>query len=130
MQQFKINEAGFKKFKKRWLTITVPIMSVVVIIITLTNTFSGKTVDTGYLLIVFPIVVIFLGFNMYRGFRKQKKFLASYSVTLTDNEIIREQMNTPPLTINFMEIKEIAKTEKGAFIIKGLTRADVIGIPQ
>jgi hypothetical protein len=52
--------------------------------------------------------------------------LLSYSVTISDDDITREQFDTPPLTINFMEIKEIIKAKKGNLIIKGRTRTDVI----
>jgi hypothetical protein len=74
-------------------------------------------------------MLILIGFSYYRGLKKQKRLLMSYTVTLSDNEIIREQLNTPSLTINFMEIKEIIKSEKGNFTIKGVSRQDVIYIP-
>jgi hypothetical protein len=62
------------------------------------------------------------------SFRKQKKFLLSYSVTVSDEGVTREQLNTPPLSISFMEIKEIIKTPKGGFMVKGIDRTDVIHI--
>ena len=75
---------------------------------------------------IFPII---FGFGTYRTLKRQKQFLMSYSVTISDNEITREQMKTPPLTISFMEIKEIVKFEKGSFVVKGASRTDIIHIP-
>jgi hypothetical protein len=70
------------------------------------------------------------GFNIYRSFKKQKKFLQSYCVTISEEGVTREQWNTPPLSISSLEIREIIKTKKGSFMIKGLGRTDVIYIPR
>jgi len=72
------------------------------------------------------LLPVLFGFNLFRTLKKQNRFLQSYTLTLSEEGITREQLNTPPLFISFMEIKEIVKTKKGGFIIKGLTRADVI----
>src|SRR6185437_5648800 len=71
-----------------------------------------------------------LSFQIPRILRRQKKMVMSYTINLSDHEITREQVDTRPLTINFMEIKEITKTRKGHFMIKGLTRTDYIVIPN
>jgi len=59
------------------------------------------------------------------GQRHNNHLINSFS----KSDIIREQLNTAPLTIHFMEIKEILKSKKGGFMIKGRTRTDVICIP-
>ena len=129
MQQFKISEAGIKKFRKRWLIMVVPLLAVVLALVVIINISRTKNTDVNTLPIVLPFVAVLLGFSFYRSFRKQKKFLLSYSVTISDDGVTREQMNTPPLSISFMEIREIIKTQKGGFMIKGIDRTDVIYIP-
>ena len=129
MQQFKISEAGIKKFRKRLLIMVVPLAVVVAGLIIITNISRAKNTDVNTLPFVLPFVAALLGFSFYRSFRKQKKFLLSYSVTISEEGITREQMDTPPLSISFMEIREIIKTEKGGFMIKGIDRTDVIHIP-
>ena len=128
-QQFKIGEEGYKKFRKRWFTIIIPLFTVVLVVIILINSLSPANGEINTLPFVFPVILIFFGFSLSRGLRKQKKLLLSYSVTVSDNEITREQLNTQRLSISFMEIKEIIKSEKGNFTIKGVGRTDVIHIP-
>ena len=126
MQQFRVSEAGFKKLRRRMLLITIPFMVIVVVIFLVTNIFGSKHDADNTWLYILPIFPIMFGISSYRSMKKQKQFLASYRVTISDNEITREQMNTPPLTINFMEIKEIIKSEKGHFTIKGAGSKDII----
>ena len=128
MQQFKISEESYKKMRKKWFSIGIPIGAAIAAIIIVINmsTFRGEQSGT---LISLPIFLIVMGFSVYRNLKKQKQFALSYSITISDSEILREQMNTPPLTINFMEIKEIIKNEKGSFTIKGRTRTDIIYVP-
>ena len=127
MQQFKISEAGHKKARKRMFTIVIPMLVIVVVVIAVLNGIGSKTPnDVDTLPFVLPVILIIYGYSLFRTFRKQNKFLNSYTLTLSEEGITREQLNTPPLSISFMEIKEIVKTKKGGFIIKGLTRTDVI----
>jgi hypothetical protein len=107
----------------------VPLAVVVAGLVIITNISRAQNTDVNTLPIVLPFVAALLGFSFYRSFRKQKKFLLSYSVTISEEGITREQMDTPPLSISFMEIREIIKTEKGGFMIKGIDRTDVIHIP-
>jgi hypothetical protein len=125
MQEFKISEAGFKKLKRRMTFMTVIPMIIVVAVYLLINTVGSQHNNDNTWLYVLPIFPIMFGISSYRSMKKQKKFLETYKVTISDNEITREQMNTLPMTINFMEIKEIIKSEKGHFTIKGTGR-DII----
>jgi hypothetical protein len=128
MQQFKISEEGYKKMRKKWLIFGLPIAAAIAAIIIVIN-ISNSIVDQSGTLISLPIFLAVMGFSVYRNLKKQKQFALSYSITISDSEISREQTNTPPLSINFMEIKEIVKTEKGGFTIKGRTRTDIIYVP-
>lgn len=131
MQQFKIGESGIKKFRKRFLTIIIPLVVVFIGIMTVTTMHSAEPAGTdNTFLFVLPIVAAYLGFIFYRSFRKQLKFLRSYSLTVTDGEITREQLDTPPLTISFMAVKEIVKTKKGVYFVRGLDRTELIMIPN
>jgi hypothetical protein len=126
MQEFRISEAGFKKLKRRMLLLSIIPLVIVVTIFSLTNMLGGRHDTDNTWLYVLPLFPIMLGISSYRSIKKQKKFLETYKVTISDNEITREQLNTPPLTISFMEIKEIIKSEKGHFTIKGAGSRDII----
>lgn len=108
----------------------IPLVAAVTLIFVFVSIFSNSrgSDDTWlYIVGIFPVIY---GFGIYRGLKKQKRFLMNYSVTIAGNEITREQMNTPPLTISFMEIKEIIKSEKGNFTIRGASKKDIILIPH
>jgi len=128
MQEFRISEAGFKKLKRRMLLLSIIPLVIVVTIFSLTNMLGGKHDTDNSWLYALPIIAILFGISSYRSSKKQKKFLETYKVTISDNEITREQMNTRPLTISFMEIKEIIKSAKGHFTIKGAGSRDIIYI--
>lgn len=129
MKQYFIGEEGMKKFKKRYYNIFLPIVAGGAAIYLTINLMSTHNSDGITPLIIAAAVLAYLGFAMTRVFKKQKKMLQSYRLTITENEIIREQMNTPPLTVNFMEVKEIMKTRRGSFIVRGVSRTDLIQIP-
>jgi hypothetical protein len=128
MQQFKMGEDAYKILRKRWLTTIFPMAALAAAIGVTIQMASGQS-DKYALLFVIPIVGGMIGLNIYRTLKRQKKFLSVFSVTISDDQITREQLNSPPLSISFMEIKEITKTKKGSFIIRGLHRNDVIQIP-
>jgi hypothetical protein len=129
MQQFRLSEKGYKQLRKKSLRVTIPLFIVILAAASLiTNGTSGNE-DVGTSFFVIPFVAIILGFSLYRGLGKQKELWMSYSVTISNDGITREQVNTRPLSISFMEIKEIIKSEKGNFTIKGAGRTDVILIP-
>jgi len=129
MNQYLIGEEGIKKFRRRYFNILLPIVAGGAVIYLTINLMSTHNSDGITPIIITVAMISYLGFMLMRTFKKQKQMLQSYRLTITDNEIIREQMNTPPLTINFMEVKEIMKTKKGSFIVRGVSRTDLIQIP-
>jgi len=132
MQVFKINQDGFKEIRKGSLLRTIPlllIVSIVGIAIPYVNS-GGEGFDLNVLLIIIPIVIISAGFGLYRGINRQKKLYDSYTLTISNNLITREQINTPTVSIYFNEIKEIIKNKNGSFTIKGRDAGDLILIPK
>ena len=130
MQQFRMNKDGYKKFARKWLIMSTAMMVIITTIIVATNVYSANPGDVNVLPYVVPFLAVIFSFNIYRSFKKQKKFLQSYCVTISEDGVTREQMNTPPLSISSLEIREIIKTKKGSFIIKGVGRTDMIYIPH
>ena len=132
MQEFRISEAQFKKYQRRLLTYYIPFLVLVIAGVTVYNSYSTSTKGGDFAVwpILLPIFVLYFGFMVYRTIRRQRRLLMSYRIIIDDREITREQDKTPTISISFMEIKEIIKTRKGAFLVKGLNRTDVIGIPK
>lgn len=132
MQTFKIRQDGFKEIKKQMLIRTIPIMLIAGtfgILISSINS-KDKATDVNVMPFVIPLIAVSIGIGFYRGMNRQKALFDSYTLTITNNLITREQLNTPTISIYFNEIKEIVKNKNGSFIIKGRDATDLIGIPS
>lgn len=131
MQTFKIRHDGFKEIRKKSLVRTVPLLIVagaVGIAISTINSKQEET-DVNVLPFVIPFAALALGFGIYRGTSRQKALVDSYTLTITNTLITREQLNTPTVTIYFNDIKEIAKHKNGSFTIRGKGASDLVAIP-
>lgn len=131
MQIFRIRPDGFKEIKKKLLIRAVPLMVITAafgVTISTINS-NAKDTDVNVLPFVIPTVAIALGIGIYRGINRQKTLFDSYTLTITNNLISREQLNTPVISIYFSEIKEIVRHKNGSLTIKGKEATDLIGIP-
>lgn len=132
MQTFKIRQDGFKEIKKQMLVRVVPIILIAVIVgivVSFINS-KDKATDINILPIIIPFFALVVGFSLYRGVNRQKVLFDSYTLTITNNLITREQLNTPTISIYFNDIKEITKHKNGSFTIKGKDTTDLIGVPS
>jgi len=128
MQTFKIRQGGFKEIRRAMLIRTIPIL---VIVLTFGITIASKSLNyTEILPYYIPFIVVLLVFGIYRGVNRQKSLFDSYTLTVTNNLISREQANTQTISIYFNDIKEISKHKNGSFTIKGKDRSDIIAIPS
>ncbi len=112
------------------LTIFVPGIAIMITVIAVVDSNSTRSGDFPIWLIIVPVFLLYFSFVIYRTLRRQRRILMSYTLTVTDSGITREQDSTPTISISFMEVKEIIKTRKGAFLVKGLDRKDLIFIPR
>ena len=131
MQIFKIKHDGFKEIRMKMLLRSIPVLllaGAVGIIISTINSKENAN-DLNVLIITIPVTLVALGLGLYVGLKRQRALLESYTVTITDNLITREQHNTPTISIYFNEIKEIVKHKNGSFTIQGKETVDLIGIP-
>lgn len=76
-----------------------------------------------YLLI---LLLATLGFGIYRGVVRQRRLFESYTLTIDDDSIQREQLNTATVKIPSEEVAEVLKLQTGGFVIKGRNRTDLI----
>lgn len=131
MQVFKIRQNGFKEIRKKILLRLIPTLIIAVAVGITISTINSKQKenDVSILPIFIPIMTAVMGFGLYRGLNRQKALFESYTLTITNNLITREQLNTPTISIYFNDIVEIAKNKNGSFTIKGKVAADLIGIP-
>jgi hypothetical protein len=146
MHSFRIRPDGFKDARKRMLLWTIPAVilglgvgSMSVWVNTDTRSSAVKPAyvtdyanDPLDYIVYLPIVVFIavLGFGMYRGLKRMKKLFGSYELSITDNLISREQLNTPTISIYINEVQEIVKRRRGGYFIKGEKASDLIIVPK
>jgi hypothetical protein len=130
METYIVSRDAYKRLLRKRLTILIPAMAVIMLGLIGLSLYTSRSSDGVYNAVSTPLILAVIGFIYYRSIRKQIQLVHSYSLTLSDSEITREQKSTPTITINFMEIKEIQKTNKGGFIIKGRTARDIIYVPN
>ena len=128
MQVFRISEQQYRKFRRRLLAIYIPLFAIAITVIAVTEFITAASGGFPIGLIIVPFMLIYFSFVIYRTLRRQRRIMMSYTLTITDSGITREQDNTPTISISFMEVREIIKTRKGAFLIKGVDRKDLIYI--
>jgi hypothetical protein len=133
MPDYRIRPGGFKEIKKRMigrLLVMIFIVAPLGISIALFNTDKEKQ---QYNYISIPIIIVLLiivfFYTIRRSVKKQKKLMDSYTLVLSENMITRYQLNTPTISLYHNELKEISKTSKGIFVIKGRHTEDVIFVP-
>ena len=130
MQQFKLNPDGFKELRSRSLIRTIPIMLIAGVAGTfMSNNRNPEASNINVLLFVILTMLISLGIGLYIGVKRQGKLFESYTLTINNNLIIREQLNTPTISLYRKEVSEITKANNGSILIKGKNPSDLIIIP-
>ena len=131
-EEFQIIENGFTEIKKAILIKTIPIAVLAMgtgLLISHFNT-NGETSNINVLPFVIPIIIGALVIGLLKGINRQKELFESYKLTLNTNEIIREQLNTPTISIPHNEIKSISRNSKGILTIVGNSSTNVISVPS
>lgn len=129
LQEFKINTEGYKTiFRRRMITYLVALGLVVVVVITM-NTGGEKGSDWLFILPYLAIMAAIIGSGYVRARKRLRTFFESYTLSVTDTCIIREQHNTPPIMIYFPDIREIVKFRNGTIVIRGRSQVDTIFVP-
>lgn len=132
MKQFKIRPEAFTEIRKQLLLRVLPVAVIAVAAgITIGSINSkNKETNTSVLPFVIPLVVVAVGSGLFRSIHRQKALLCSFNLTITNNMISREQLNTPTVSIYQSELREIVKNKNAGFTVKGKEATDVIYIPR
>lgn len=131
MQVFKIRQNGFKEIQKQSLQKSILLMLIAITAGIFMSLFNAKpdVEKANVLPVIIPILIIAAGYGLYRGLKRQKGIFESYTLTVTNNLITREQLNTPTVSLYLNEVKEIVKNKNNSFTIKGKNANDIILIP-
>lgn len=128
MVQFTTRKDSFGEVRKRLLTahiLGLSLGAVLVLSLFLTSTVQPDDSLVFTLALLIPCFV----FASWHTIRRQKRMFESYRLTITEDAVIREQVNTPSITIPRSKVKEIFRTASGVICIVGDSQLNVIGVP-
>jgi hypothetical protein len=128
---FTIRTNGFNEIKKQLIIKSLPLLLISMsfgLAIVFFNTEDKQNLIT-ILPFMIPILLFALGYGIFIGIKRQKMLFQTYKLIFTENNVIREQINTPSINIQFIDIKSISKDKKGGFTIKGKKATETILIP-
>lgn len=128
---FKIKESGFEEIKKQLLIKSLPILLIAMsfgFAIVFINTKEKEDLFT-ILPFMIPFLILSMGYGISKGLKRQKIIFQTFKLTFSENNIVREQENTPIITIPFADIQSIIKDKKGGYAIKGKTVVETILVP-
>ncbi|MEJ8802158.1 hypothetical protein [Pontibacter sp. H249] len=128
MEVYRNRKDGFKVIQKRTLKIILPFMVLGLLSGIGISYYNNASFDT----IPFVLVISFVAvsFGMYRGLNRQRILFNSYSLTVEDQCLIREQQNTPTVQIPKQDIQEIIRYPSGSYLIKGKNLTDLIIVSE
>lgn len=132
MQKFRLRQDAFKELRKKMLMRTVPLLVVAMAAGLFISTINSKDKagDTNVLPIVIPTMFVVVFFSLFNSTKKQKALLESYTLTISDVSIKREQLNTQTVAISPNDIQAIIKNKDGAFVVMGKEKYDLLDIPS
>jgi hypothetical protein len=129
MKTYKNINEGFKEIQRKALTRTIPLVALALVVgVGIPSGGNPGEVNTWpYLMLLLSGA---LAFGIFKGLNRQRKIFESYLLTIDDDFIQRDQLNTPTVKILKDEIKEIIAYPKGGFAIAGKTKADLIVVTK
>ncbi|MFC0512698.1 hypothetical protein ACFFGT_00745 [Mucilaginibacter angelicae] len=121
-QIFKISQTGYAEIKKRTLIWSV-IIIVVVIIALGYYTYEPRNGADAMWISFLVFLILLYAFIIYRSLKRLKAVYNSYTITIDELMIIREQKNLIPRSIQLSDITAIIKSTNGNFTVKGTSNA-------
>jgi len=129
--EFEIKENGFAELKKAILikAAALAVLSAGTGIAITEYIVSGQPDDVNVLPFFIPVLIGLMAFSLNRAIKRQKGIFESYKLTITENQVIREQNDTETITIPLEDIQSISRSEQGALAIVGNSNTEIIVVP-
>gem|GEM_PF-5461625 len=80
-----------------------------------------------WILAVFVVITVF---TTWAALRRNRRSFETYKLMIDDEKIVREQFDTPTITIYKRNITDIVKNADGSFTVTGDNDLNAIGIPS
>ena len=131
MPHFKPTPNSFPQVRKNLLLKTIPVSLIAGVGGFLIGFYKADWDEIAG--VYLPLILLFvIGVNLlvtYYVANKRRAIYESYVLTINEEDITREQLNTPSITIPRIEVRDIIKNLSGDIIIRGRTKLDVIHVP-
>lgn len=131
MEQFAIRENGYKDFirGRRPINLCMAGFTLIVLFAVFYNR-DFKLPENKFPMVIGILLVIVIVLVMWENAEKRsKEIFESFSITLEDQLITREQYDTPTVSMLRHEVIEITKDQHGVITITGDSPVNVIKIP-
>ena len=131
MRQFKNKKEGYKTIRNTLLVLSVPSVLVAcgfAYIIPTTGSAANQASNVNVFPYTMLLIIGIIAFSLFRSYKRQKALFDSYTLTIDNESITREQYNTPTIRFSIADIRKITKTVKGAFVIQNNKSKDYIVI--
>ena len=128
---FKIRKDGFNELRKMVILRSLPILFIALASgAVMGNPLTApKQLDTQTLLLCLAFGIFAIGTGFISGLKRQKLLLDTYTLTVSNEMLVREQVNTPTITIDKYQVTQIVKHKNGNFLVKGEKPHDAIMVP-
>ena len=126
MKTYKHTQDGFREIKKRTMRITVPFVALALLLGFGISYYNAGGGDFTTLPLVVLIGLGAGGFGILKGLNRQRDLFNSYTLTMDESSLQREQLNTATLRISKADVKEIVRCPNGSILIKGREQTDTI----
>jgi hypothetical protein len=128
---FQIRENGFEEIKKQLIIKSLPTLLVAMSFGFAIVFINAKEKEDVLIVLPFmiPFILLSMGYGIFKGLKRQKMLFQTFKLTFSENNIVREQANTPTVNIPITDIQSIIKDKKGSYTIKGKTASETILIP-
>lgn len=131
MQTYKISKTSFAALRRRAMNRVIPVVIILITAAAIAEPFMSVNKAEHFAIspVLVTLLLVFSGIGVYRGIKKLNAFGESYTLTITENIVAREQTGAPPVSVYFNDISEILKHKNGSFTIKGKEPGEIIVIP-
>jgi hypothetical protein len=126
MDSFTTRPDSFKEVRRMILRRTIPFTVVFILIMIVVDiVYLDPTgwIDTA--IVVACVTAMMTGF----GFKTQKRMFESFRLTITEDQLIREQLYTPQIAISKSDVQQIVKGKDGSFAIISDSKLNAILVP-
>lgn len=127
MREFKLSPHHLRRVQRHILSFTLPLVLITVSVGLWMSVAASES--TKGILPVIPIALVLMGIGVYRGYRREAQLGASFRLRVTDDEMTREVLGVPSITITRSQITRIERQPSGQLTIHAIEPTIALGIP-